>query len=351
MRESARTGALSPVQELGWCTFVLLACAQFTIRCVWRGGSFLDLQKYARGLEALPFQTRVLMAWVLEASADNPHVSPLLMRLGAHLPSEMQNPYSVVLLGVNLVALLIAVWAGRATLVCLTADESFSAWASLLLLYMSYFNLIVGYGIYFMPYDIVSLAFFMVAVWLILSRRYVALIPVFAVATLNRETSIFITVSHEDEYRRSGFAIPRSTKISIVLQVLIWVSIRLWVRQRFINNPLPPGTESGLFGLHFLQNLRSLVKPQQWPLLLSTFGFTLPLFFARFKQIGDQALRKATAVTLSLWTALMLLVGVIVEIRIFNELTAFLMPCVALIVWNRWVRPAAAERLKHEPAA
>jgi len=41
----------------------------------------------------------------------------------------------------------------------------------------------------------------------------------------------------------------------------------------------------------------------------------------------------------------MLLVGVVIEIRVFSELTAFMMPCIALIVWNKWVRPAQQSRL------
>ncbi len=98
------------------------------------------------------------------------------------------------------------------------------------------------------------------------------------------------------------------------------------------------------FGIRLFGNLRSLTKPPQWALLLSLFGFTLPLFVAKFKKIDDQALAYATAVTMGLWAVAMLLVGVVIEIRIFSELTAFLMPCIALIVWNEWVRPAARYR-------
>jgi len=39
-------------------------------------------------------------------------------------------------------------------------------------------------------------------------------------------------------------------------------------------------------------------------------------------------------------------VGVVVEIRIFSELTAFMMPCIALIVWSEWIRPAAQFRAR-----
>jgi hypothetical protein len=35
---------------------------------------------------------------------------------------------------------------------------------------------------------------------------------------------------------------------------------------------------------------------------------------------------------------------VVVEIRIFSELTAFMMPCIALILWSGWIQPAAQYR-------
>ena len=99
------------------------------------------------------------------------------------------------------------------------------------------------------------------------------------------------------------------------------------------------------FGIRLFGNLRSLMKPPQWALLLSLFGFTLPLFVAKFDEISDRALARSTAIIMVLWAIAMLLVGVVVEIRVFSELTAFMMPCIALIVWNKWVRPAQQSRL------
>ncbi len=299
----------------------------------------------------MPFQGRVLMAWVLKVTAANPRVSPLLMRLASKLPLEMRNPYSIVLLTVDFAALLASIWAGRATLEYLTGDVSFSAWGSLLLLYMSYFNLIVGYGIYLMPYDILSLTVFVLSVWLILTERYALLLIVFALGTLNRETTLFIPVfmglytwfdrpAPPSATPQGRFSRGALVTAIIAAQVLIWVGLRLWVQRHFIHNPVQPDMSSRSFGLHLPQNLVSLAKPPQWPLLLSLFGFTLPLLVAKFDAIGNRAFGRATAIILLLWTLSMLLVGVIVEIRIFNELSAFVMPCVALILWNQWIKPA-----------
>jgi hypothetical protein len=120
----------------------------------------------------------------------------------------------------------------------------------------------------------------------------------------------------------------------------------MWIEHHFRNNPLEVSMPTRWFGIRLGGNLRSLTKPPQWALLLSLFGFTLPLFIAKFDKIGDRALAHSTAIVMALWAVAMLLVGVVVEIRIFSELTAFMMPCIALIVWSEWIRPAAQFRAR-----
>jgi hypothetical protein len=336
----------------GWWLFSLLACAEFSLRYTWRNMPFLDLERYSNGTEQMPYQGRVLMAWILHVTAGNPYFADVLNRLASHLPIEMRSSYLLVLLVVNLVAIFVAVLAARFALEHLTGDKTFAAWASLLLLYMSYFNLVVGYGVFMLPYDILSLAIFMLSVWAILKRRYWILTLLVALGALNRETSLFIPVffglytwlsvrrdgsNWNEHLRRWSSNFPY-----LGIQLVIWVAIRIWIHHRFLHNASDDGAfANGLLTMHLQKNLISVMKPMQWPLFLSLFGFTLPLFIAKFKLIGDRALAISTAVVLVLWTCLMLLVGVVVEIRIFSELTAFVMPCVALIIWNKWIKPTS----------
>lgn len=336
----------------GWWIFSLLACAEFSLRYTWRNAPFLDLARYAAGEERMPYQGRVLMAWILHRSAGNPHCAAVLNRLASHLPVEMRSPYLLVLLTVNIVAIFVALLAARFTLEHLTGDKTFAAWASLLLLYMSFFNLVVGYGMYMLPYDVLSLSIFMMSVWAILKRRYWILALLVALGALNRETSLFIPVffglytwlsaRREGENWKENFRRWSSSLPYLGIQILIWAALRAWIHHRFLHNIQDERAfANGLLTMHLQQNFVSLLKPMQWPLLLSLFGFTLPLFVAKFRLIGDRALAISTAVIAVLWTCLMLLVGVVVEIRIFSELTAFIMPCVALIVWNKWFKPAS----------
>jgi hypothetical protein len=333
--------------RLGWLAFVLLACGHFTVLYLWKSPQFLNLTRYARGGERLPYQTRVLMAWLLEKTADNNRLAPFLLRLSSPLPKEFHSTYAVVLLTTTFLAMFIAVLSARASLLHLTGNRRFASWAALLTIYMAYFNLVAVYGLaYALPYDVPSLALFSLGVWLIFTRRYWLLLPVFIVGTLNRETFCFVTIFlvlyawFSSETGTSRAAALRRIAPHVALQAFVWFALRLWMHRLFLNNPLDPGHHSGFFDFQLVHNLKSILNPFQWPLLLGLFGFTLPLLIHSYRWISDRALARSVAILLPLWTLAMLVVGVVVEIRIFNELTAFIAPSIGLIVWNRWFVPA-----------
>lgn len=358
MHAADQPGSMSRSAQIGWWIFMLLACGHFTIRYVWRNAPYLDLPAYANGTGMMPFQGRVLMAWALKATAGNAHWSPVLAHLGARLPEALRSPYAVALVIVNFFAMVVCILAGRSTLQLLTGDGTFSAWGSLLLLYMAYFNLIVGYGVFLLPYDVLSLTIFVVSVWLVIAKRYALLTLVVAIGTLNRETVIFIPVflalytwfKNKDAKRTpEASGRPWATVLPYVaIQLFVWIALRMWIEHHFRNNPLESAMPTRWFGIRLAGNIRSLLKPPQWALLLSLFGFTLPVFVAKFDKIGDRALAHSTAIVMALWAVAMLLVGVVIEIRIFSELTAFMMPCIALILWGEWIRPAAKYRARRQ---
>ena len=141
------SSAPSSRARLGWLAFVLLACGHFTVLYLWRSPQFLNLPLYAHGGERLPYQTRALMAWLLGATAANSHLAPLLLRLSSPLPKEFHNSYAVVLLTVTFLTMFVAILAARASLLYLTGDRRFASWASLLTIYLTYFNLVAVYGL------------------------------------------------------------------------------------------------------------------------------------------------------------------------------------------------------------
>jgi hypothetical protein len=56
MHAADQLGSMSRSARIGWWILVLLACAQFTIRSVWRNAPSLDLPAYANGKAMMPFQ-------------------------------------------------------------------------------------------------------------------------------------------------------------------------------------------------------------------------------------------------------------------------------------------------------
>ncbi len=336
--------------RLGWLAFALLACGHFSLLCAWRSPQFLDLRAYSGYGERLPYQGRVLMAWVLHVTAGSPHLGPAIAKAASHLPKELRDPYIFVLLITTFVTMFLAILAARASLLALIGDRRFASWAALLTIYMAYFNLLAVYGLtYTLPYDVPSLALFSIGVWLVLTRRYWWLLVAFTLGSLNRETYCFITVflalyTWFDGQQQKPVQEARTSWLKrigphLVLQAAVWMLIRVWLRHLFAHNPLE--SANGVFDFQLMKNLKFLLNPPQWPLFLSLFGFTLPLFFWSYRWISDRALARSTAILLALWAPAMMIVGIIVEIRIFDELTAFLVPSISLILWNRWVLPAS----------
>jgi hypothetical protein len=83
--------------------------------------------------------------------------------------------------------------------------------------------------------------------------------------------------------------------------------------------------------LKLWQNLGFLVKPQHWPAFASVFGFTLPIVFVYRRYLKPDFLTRGLIV-IALWLALMLFVGVLIEIRIFGELISYMSVALGVIV-------------------
>ena len=328
---------------------LVLGCAQFAIHYGWSGWPFLDLGLYTREVIPMPYQGRVLMAWVFQATAARPGFYAFVTHFSAHLPVPLRSPYVVVEVAFVFVALLVAGLACRGTIRRLGADRAFADWACLLLLGMAAcITFCEDYIIMAIPYDIPSIAFFSVGIWLVVARRWWLLLPVFMLGTLNRETYIFLTVFL---VLYEGFsAVQRGRTLlsgvlpvlpSVVVQVVIWVGIHVWALRRFAGNAGPHDPKHGVV-FQFGGNLHSLVNPSQWPLLGTVAALLVLPVVLGWRWIPDRAFARATACILVLWALGMTIVGVLVEVRIFNELVSFVAPCAAIAIWTRYVGPSRA---------
>ena len=276
------------------------------------------------------------MAWIFRVVTRLPAIT----RITAHLPEQLHNPYIFVQLLSSFVALFGAVAFTRGSLRELTDASSFSRWAALIVVFMAYFNLVLIYGPSFtLPYDVPSLFFFSGCLYCLIRRNYLAFYLLFTLGALNRETICFITllfVIWQRSPSQPDWLPAKWSKIAphVVAQGLIWLVIKVHLARHFASNP-QENVSSGLFVPHLRYNLHEIIKPQQWPLLLSNFGFTLPLLISQRRWIQQAAITRMCAIAMPLWLILMLYVGVIIEIRIFTELITIVSIAIGLILFHR----------------
>ena len=175
--------------ESFWTAMVGAICAHFTLVYNLNNRPFLNLSRYAAGQESLPFQARVLMAWIFRALAGRSFISAVASRLPVH------DPYIAIQIFISFVTLFGAITFTRGSLYLLTSHSTFSRWAALLVAFMAYFNLPFVYGLaYTLPYDLPSLFFFTGCIFCVLRRSYFLFYLLFMLGIFNRETICFVTL-------------------------------------------------------------------------------------------------------------------------------------------------------------
>ena len=277
------------------------------------------------------------MSWVLRSVGR----FPALTRISAHLPEQLHNPYIFIQLMVSFAAMFGAIAFTRGSLRSLTGDAAFSRWAAFLVPFMAYFNLVLIYGPSFtLPYDVPSLFFFSGCVYCLIHQRPLAFYLLFTAGVFNRETICFVILLYLIWHRTPSETRPLRTSWKalaphLLLQTVLWVGIKMYLGRHFAANP-HEGAGAGLFVPHLAYNLHALLKPQQWPLLLSNFGFMLPLLIVQRRWIRQPAISRMCAVAMPLWLVLMLYVGVIIEIRVFTELITIVSIAIGLILFHRY---------------
>jgi hypothetical protein len=325
--------------------FVFALASVHFARCyVTLTGYWINLSTYAAGMEKMPFQGRMLMMFPLRWAEHNGRI----VRFASHQHGAMQTPDLIVTSVVALFGLV-----GTGVIVTHMYREVsrlrlFGWLPYALLLAIAFFNYVLHCEQNFLyPYDLLSLLFFTAGVWLIYARRFWWLVLLFPVATLNRETIVFLVpllvLDACCEEARLNWKKLRQPSLwaKAALLLAIWEPIELYVRHRFRNNPTDLGS-------HIQVNLLYLSHPQYWPQLLS-MGAYLPLFVFFFRgQIEDFRLRIYCWI-FPLWYAVMFYFGMLDETRIFGELGGLLALVSALIFERRvW---SMVSRRRQEPVA
>ena len=333
-----RSGQRSGLRWLILFTFTL-ATIHFARCYVMLTGYWIHLDTYAAGVEKMPFQGRMLMMWPLRWAER----SGLLVRFTAHRLGALKSPELLVMTATAIVSLGATGWIVNRMYRETSRRRLFPWLPYALLLAIAFVQFILHSEQNFLyPYDLPSLLFFTAGAWLIYDKRlgekrFWYLLLLFPVATLNRETTMFLiplllldACCEEGRLRWRNALRPGVLAQAGVLSG-IWVAIQMYVRHRFRNNPTDMGS-------HFGVNVVYLTHPQYWPQLLSIGGF-LPLFLLYFvKDIPDFRLRMYCWL-FPVWLVAMSFFGMLVETRIFGELSGLMALVGALIfeevAWRR----------------
>ncbi len=170
----------------------------------------------------------------------------------------------------------------------------------------------------FIPADLPAVMFFTFLLALMSRGNWRWYYPLFVLATLNRETTCFVTLIY---LLVSWKRIPaKEMWLHIGAQFVLWVAIKYWLGTVYADNP---GSVFEIYGVagdrtHLDSNLEFLFSPLRVLILLSSFGFLWAPVMAWRKRIDDDFIKQAL-LGLVFFFAAMLLIGNLNETRIFGE--------------------------------
>ncbi len=332
--------------------FFLLLNALATLQLVWfylqHVPSALNLAAFEQGRERTPFQYRLLLVplfrWAhtsldLDRWAEEMSALPGWFPHAVHPEALVEAMLDTVCVAITgLVIRRIYQASSR------TGILTFVAYPGTLILIAATYAFQTTHALRFV-YDFPALAFFAVGVYLIFFRRSpLVFAGLFVVATLNRETSLFLLpiyvmeqgVHSSSHTGMSTFglylqAVRKGPALLVVLPLgAFWIAWHLFVVRHFTLN-------ASALDSRLLLNLGIAACPIAWPQLLSTGCYLWPLVFLRRHLIPSPVLR-VWIWLLPMWLIFMMWYGLILEPRVFGELIPIVVPAVLLIAEATLVR-------------
>jgi len=309
--------------------FCFLATLQLMSFYVMSARFYLNFYMYLSGRERIPFQERILPAYLLRGLLHFPVIVATYRHLGGVFNPPERGAFFTVSFFFFCVTGYFCMKLYRAASVYRTLEFlvfpmllATTAW--------SYIILVQQNDSY--PYDIASLAFFTAGLYFIYTRQYVPLLVTILLGTFNRETAVLlIPVYVIDACYRTGeglrlaerFDLRKAPWVRAIVLGAIWAAIRLWLRHRFAHNWPENDWE-------VRQNFHRL-GPKHWPAILNVCGYTVPIIVVLRRWLVPGRFASYLLV-FPLWFAIMFVVGIIVETRIYGELSAYSAIAVVLML-------------------
>jgi hypothetical protein len=288
--------------ELAFVLFVLLLSHQFVFlrfntTIIYTRAS---PEALARGTAPTPYQYRILVPAI------------------ARLSGDPGTAYRIV----EFAATVALCYATRRWLSLYLGDLRLASLATVLLGYVLPYNF--AYTLWY-PWDIPGVLFVTLGLVLLRCRRWTAYYGVFALATVNRETTYLLTLIH------CVTALGRDRRDTILRHVAaqggIWLAIKAALYLAFRENRVQG---IGLFDIQLLRNLGQLARPDVLVTVLRSWGMLWIVVALGLQRIEDRFLRRALLACV-VQLVILLLVGVIEELRVYGEIIPIVLAAVVVI--------------------
>ncbi|MBV1881887.1 MAG: hypothetical protein KUG82_09655 [Pseudomonadales bacterium] len=313
-------------------TFNLLACAWLVIVHSSTALEFLPLDAYLQGEHIAPFQTRIFVVWLALPIIEIFEFINLADILKSR-PAPFNDANHVAFMIINFFSIAILVNLIRLHFTLLKAPLLIRQIAPFGIFYILPFTLFsYPSSNYWLPYDLSGVLFFYSLILLIAYNKDHYFLLLLPLAILNRETTIF-TAGILILIRLLEKRYLRALVISAV-SVTLFIVLKAWLHQQYSTNSAGSETYLGLLEYQFSFNLSYLSNPMWWPSIMAMFGFLWIPVFLCIRDIEDNVIKIAT-LCFPLYLLIMLFVGHIVEMRIFNEYSTVFLVAAVLVFLNK----------------
>jgi hypothetical protein len=313
-----------------WFVFCCLQTLQFIrFYCV-STVLYIKIPKYLAGIERMPFQERVLPILFLKPLYSSPRFMHFAHGTGPmtaeRAPFYLLSLVTFVIAGVFVQKLYGAITqSGKLYFVVYPVFLIVTLWS-----YVIHVDANFSY-----PYDMPGLAFFAAGLYFVYTRKFLPLFLVMLVGTLNRETTLFLIGLYifdaatvpgctADTSLRRRFALSQVSWLRVAILCAIWLAVKLPLNYIFAHND-----QSENF-IRFHYNLNEM-GPRMWPSMLNICGYLLPIVWILRRYIVPARFANYLYI-MPVWFAVMFTSGVIVETRIYGELSTYVAVALVLIV-------------------
>jgi len=309
-KNSLLWSARSRLVDIGFAVAVLGLALQFTVARFYENkvppGAPLAL---LQGIYAVPFQYRALI--------------PLAVRALLQVPTGLS--FMWLYAAFDLAAVLALCIVMRGLIFRFAGNRLFAALAALGMFYVLPFNFV---HTFWYPSDIPSVLFFALGVFLLMEQKWFWYYPLFLLATFNRETTIYLTLT------QIAVSIGTVRRIGlwqhVALQVLIWCLIKGTLWFVYTGNPV---VGFGLFENQLWANFEALADWRRLATYLMNFGgIWIPVVIWQHK-LAQPFVRRALLVCVVQMLVLGM-VGVLDEMRVYGEMIPVVYLAVAVLVWQ-----------------